>query len=221
MAYPRTGLCLFVFCCRQAVTKRPSDRARWPYMVRECEEGLLLAQERKRGYRACCTALRAPSATELLQLLRWISADKKGALNRAGIQLADGCRSLACCYSAPPELDLIRMQPPPQPTWAASDGGGEAAQLPQAGSSGHQGPPAPATKVPRNSTHGVGSAAPTSLPKPASAAFRLAAGLQRCLREPAPVASAEEAASSTAFGPANMGSMFPEPHLFIGTSCLP
>lgn len=113
-------------------------------MVRECKEGLLLAQERKGGYRARCTALIAPSATELLQLLRWISADKKGALNRAGIQLADGCRSLACCYSAPPELDLIRMQPPPQPTWAASDGGGEAAQLPQAGSSGHQGPPAPA-----------------------------------------------------------------------------
>lgn len=49
MAYPRTGLCLFVFCCRQAVTKRPSNRAQWPYMVWECEEGLLLAQERKGG----------------------------------------------------------------------------------------------------------------------------------------------------------------------------
>lgn len=34
-------------------------------------------------------ALRGPSATERLQLLRWISADKEGALDTAGIQLAD------------------------------------------------------------------------------------------------------------------------------------
>lgn len=65
-------------------------------MVREHEEGSLLVQEGKGGgYRAPCTALIAPSATELLQLPRWISADKKGALDRAGMQLADGCRSPA------------------------------------------------------------------------------------------------------------------------------
>lgn len=77
------------------------------------------------GYRAPCTALIAASATELLQLLRWISADKKGALDRAGIQLADGCRSPACCYSAPPEPDLIRTQPPPR--LPATGGGSSAA----------------------------------------------------------------------------------------------
>lgn len=146
LARLRAGLCLFVFRCCQAVTKRPEDRAQWPYMVREREEGLLLAQGRKGGYRAPCTALIAMSATELLQLLRWISADKKGALDRAGIQLADGCRSPAWRYSAPPEPDLIQMQPPSQPTLAASDRG-EAAQLPQASSSGHQGPPDPATAL--------------------------------------------------------------------------
>lgn len=60
---------------------------------------------------------------ELPQLPRWISADKKGALDRAGIQLADGRRSPACRCSAPLEPDLIRMQAPSQPTPAARDGG--------------------------------------------------------------------------------------------------
>ena len=98
-AWPCAGLCccLVLGCC-QAVGRRPEDRAPWPYMVREREEGLLLAQEGPGGYRAPCTALIAPSAPELLQLLCWISADKKGALDRAGIQLADGCRTPAWCY---------------------------------------------------------------------------------------------------------------------------
>lgn len=92
-------------------------------MVWEHQEVSLLAQETEGGYRVPCTALIAPSATELLQLPRWIRADKKGALSRAGIQLADGCRSPACCYSAPPEPDLIWMQPPSQPTPAAAPQG--------------------------------------------------------------------------------------------------
>lgn len=101
------GLCLFALCCCQAVTQCPGDRAGCPYKVQECREGLLLAQERQGGYQGPCRALIAASATELLQLLRWISADKEGALDRAGILLPDGCRSPACCCSAPPEPDLI------------------------------------------------------------------------------------------------------------------
>lgn len=77
---------------------------------------------------------------ELPQLLRWISADKKGALDRAGIQLADGRRSPACRYSAPPEPDLIRMQAPSQPTPAASDRGRQLSC---------PGPAPPGTKVPQ------------------------------------------------------------------------
>lgn len=119
-------------------------------------------------YRAPCTALIAPSATELLQLPRWISADKKGALDRAGIQLADGCRSPAWGYSAPPEPDLIWMRPPSQPIPAASDGSRQLSS-PTPAPRGTRVPqillrlpvPARAVKVPRNSTHRAGSAMPT------------------------------------------------------------
>lgn len=76
---------------------RQSPRAPAPGWVaihgRGHGEGSLLARERKAGYREPCAAPIAPSATELLQLPRWISADKEGALDTAGIQLADGCRS--------------------------------------------------------------------------------------------------------------------------------
>lgn len=171
-------------------------------MVREHQEVSLLAQEMERGYRAPCTALIAPSATEWLQLPRWICADKKGALGRAGIQLADGCRSLACCYSAPPEPDLIWMQPPSQPTPAASSSGHQvhpdAAPCPSSCSEGAQ------EQHVRRSTHHPAPAAP--------AACCSMAVLQHCLREPAPIVPVEEAASSPTL---------PEPDLFIITSCVP
>lgn len=44
---PPAGLSWFVLGGCQAVTTQPDDRAGWPYMVREREEGSLLAQERK------------------------------------------------------------------------------------------------------------------------------------------------------------------------------
>lgn len=184
-------------------------------MVREREGGWLLAQEGKGGYRAPCTAPIAPSATELLQLLRWISADKKGALDRAGIQRADGRGSPARCYSAPPEPDLIWMQPPSQPTPAASSPAAPGWLL------GAPCVPSPQLALGRCPQSARVERAQQRPPKLAPAASPSVAGPRRCLREPAPIAPAEEAASSSALGPTKAGSTFPEPDLFIVTSCIP
>lgn len=216
-ARPPGSACL-CFCCCQAVGERPARRARWPYMVREREGGWLLAQEGKGGYRAPCTALIAPSAIELLQLLCWISADKKGALDRAGIQLADGCGSPARCYSAPPEPDLIWTQPPAQPTPAASSPAAPGWLLRARGSPCVPSPQFVPGRCPQTARVDRAQQCP---PKLAPAASPSVAGPRRCLREPAPIAPADEAASSSALGPTKAGSTFPEPDLFIVTSCIP